>query len=66
MIFSVYSVKMLFLFPTNVIHPFVKKVAMMTFPVSFKKTTFILENMVFLLIEKLNMTKKFTFIKKFQ
>ena len=65
MIFSVYSVKMLFLFPTNMMHLSVKKVAMMTFPVSFKKMIFILENMVFLLIEKLNMTKKFTFIKKF-
>ena len=38
----------------------------MTFLVSLKKMLFILGNIVFLLIEKLKMIKKFTFIKKFQ
>ena len=36
----------------------------MTFPVSLKKMIFILENMVFLLMEKIKMIEKFTFTKK--
>ena len=36
----------------------------MTFPVSLKKIIFILENMVFLLMEKIKMIEKFTFAKK--
>ena len=36
----------------------------MTFPLSLKKMIFILENMVFLLIAKLKMIKKFTLKKK--
>ena len=35
----------------------------MTFPVSLKQLMFILENMVFLVIEKLKMIENFTFIK---
>ena len=71
MIFSVYSVKMVFLFPTNMILPFCQKSRFdilpkkihlkMSLPESLKKMIFILENMVFLLIEKLKMIKKFTF-----
>ena len=38
----------------------------MAFPESLKKMIFVLENMVFLLIEKLKMIKRFTFITKFQ
>ena len=71
MIFSVYSVMMVFPLPANMILPFCrkskddflkykKKHLKMTFLVSLKKMIFILENIVFLLI------KKFTFIKKFQ
>ena len=36
----------------------------MTFPVSLKKMIFILENMVFLLMEKIKMIEKFTFTEK--
>ena len=59
--FSVYSVTMIFSFPTNmVLHFFQKKRMMtisqkirlkMTFLVSLKNIIFILENMVFLMIE---------------
>ena len=72
-IFSVYSVKMVFLFPTNMILPFCQKSKdeiiiiiiiiihlKMTFPLLLKKMIFILENMLFLLTEKLKMKKKFT------
>ena len=64
MIFSVYLVKMVFLFPANIILPFCQKskdglLPKNTFPVSLKKMIFILENMIFLLIEKLKMIKKF-------
>ena len=67
MIFSVYMVKIIFLFDTNMIFPSVKKTKMiffrkihlkMTFPVSLKKMKVILENMVFLLSEKLKMVKR--------
>ena len=69
MIFSVYSVKMVLLFPTNLILPFYQKskddllprnILTMTFLVSLKKTILILENMVFLLTEILKMIKQFT------
>ena len=72
MTFSVYSVKMVFLFPTNMILPFCRKSKdeiiiikliihlKMTFPVSLKKRIFMLENILFLLAEKLKMKKKFT------
>ena len=69
LIFSVYSVKMVFHFSTNMILPFCQKSKdakldlKMTFPVSLKKMILILENKVFLLIEKLKTIKKFTFIK---
>ena len=76
MTFSVYSIKMVFLFPTNMLLSFCqkskdnllpKKIYLgMTFPVSLKKMIFILENVVFLLIGKLKMIKKFSFIKKLQ
>ena len=75
MMFSVFSVKMVFVFPRNMILPFCHKKLIwssprkihlkMTFPVSLKKMIFIPENIVFLLIEKLKMIKKFTFIKSF-
>ena len=66
LIFSVYSVKIVFLFPTNIILPSVKKAKMifyqkihlkMTLAVSLKKMIFILENMVFLLTEKVKFNK---------
>ena len=37
-----------------------------TFGIITKKMIFILENMVFLLMEKLKITKKFTLLKSFQ
>ena len=76
MMFFVYSVKTVLLFPTNMILPFcqkkqrrssLEKIRLKTaLLVSLKKMIFILENMVFLLIEQLKMIKKFTFIKMFQ
>ena len=67
---------MVFLFPTNMLLSFCQKskdnllpkkiYLRMTFPVSLKKIIFILENVVFLLIEKLKLIKKFSFIKKLQ
>ena len=73
MILSVYFVKMDFLFLTNMILTFCQKskddllpkniYLRMTFLVSLKKYIFILENVVFLLIEKLKMIKRFIFIK---
>ena len=56
MTFSVYSVKMVFLFSTNIMLPFFKKAKItfsrkihlkMTFFVSLEKIVFILDNMVF-------------------
>ena len=67
-IFSVYSEKRYSFFLYIWYHSSVKKVQMvfsrkmylnMTFPVSLKKVIFILESMVFLLMEKLKMIKKF-------
>ena len=76
MIFSLFSVKMIFVFPTNIILHFCqkskdvlfrkKKQLKVIFPVLLKKMIFILENIVFLLIEKLKMIKTFIFMKKFQ
>ena len=61
MVFSAYLVKMVFLFPRNMILPFCqkskdyiffRKIHIKTiFPLSLKKMIFILENMVFLLTE---------------
>ena len=73
MIFSVYLVKVVFLFPTKVL-PFCRKSkddhlpknTLVIFLVSLKNMIFILENMAFLLIEKLKIIKKFTFMKKFR
>ena len=73
MIFSVYLVKVVFLFPTKVL-PFCRKSkddhlpknTLVIFLVSLKNMVFILENMAFLLIEKLKIIKKFTFMKKFR
>ena len=74
MIFSVYSVKIVFLFPTKMILPFCRKSkddhlpknTLVTFLVSLKKMVFILENMAFLLIEKLKVIEKFAFMEKFR
>ena len=65
MIFSVYSVKMVLPFCQKSRFDILpKKIHLkMTLPESLKKMIFILENMVFLLIEKLKMIKKFTFRK---
>ena len=74
MMFSLYLVKMLFLFPGNMILPFCQKkqkgsspekiLLKMIFLVFLKKIILILQNMVFLLIEKLKMIKKVYFYKK--
>lgn len=72
-ILFVYSIKMAFLFATNMILHFRQKKQRwssfnkinlkMTFPISLEKMIFILEHMIFLLIEKLKIIKKFIFIK---
>ena len=73
LVFYVYSVKIPF--SKNMILPFFqkgtvdffrKKKLKMAFPGSLKKLIFIVENIVFHLIEKLKIIKKFTFIKKVQ
>ena len=76
MVFSAYSMNMVFLFSRNMILPFCQKKqrwssperihCKMTSSVSLKKMIFILENMTCLLIGKLKMLKKFTFVKKFE
>ena len=75
MIFSVYSVNMVFLFSTNMILLFCQKKQRQSSPkkmhlkiiflVSLKKMIFILKSIVFPLIKKLQI-KKIIFIKKFK